>query len=881
MSDLGAHLQAALGERYRILQELGGGGLSRVFAADEIAPPRAVVIKVLPPEFISAVSSLRFAREIALVAGLQHPHIVPLLASGTANGIAFFTMPFVEGETLRAHLADNPRRPITEVIRLMREVAEALDYAHAHGVVHRDIKPANILLSGGHACVTDFGIAKAVREAADDASVTTIGMALGTPAYMAPEQAAADPSIDHRADLYALGIVAYEMLAGTTPFAGRRAALQLAAQATEKPRPVSELREDCPEALSSVVMRCLEKDPDARPQHAMDVIRSLDALDSSGATATAPNRPPRARRRRLVGYVIAALLIILGGAIAFVPGDQRAAALTLLTRRNASLVPSRVFVAPLDNQTGDTTLDALGVMAADWVGQALARVPGTEVVDARTALATQEVINHIPWPFRTRDQARAMAQEVGAETLIEGSFYRDGDSLAFQSRIIDVRTGRLVHSLSPVHGVRTAPSRLIAELQQHVTASLALASDTTAGTLAASFSEPPSLEAYQEVYRGVEAFFRGDDSSEYEHLERAARLDTNYTTPLVFLAFARIYNYDYATADTIAKRAEKRSDHLAPAERALLDHVEAMIDSRANDAVHSAERFMALMPGSQESPLLLASIALATHRPRLAMRALEKVDPDRGLNLSGPFYWIYEAEAAAQLGNWTRSLEVARAGMRRFPGGSNMYYFEGRALARLGRVPEMEQIISVAPSRDDLLVGQARLALEMWGELRAAGHVDASDRLIHHYADLLDADRADTSAHSRYVRSCVLWRAGRMTEARALLLPLAATDTGQQHLMDLAQLGMIQAKLGDRAGALKIEGELASATPRYERGAPEILRAQVAAALGERDRAILLIREATALGVGLSNLDAWLWGNEDLEPLYGYPPFEQLLAPVG
>jgi TolB-like protein len=878
MSDLRAHLQAALGERYRILQELGGGGLSRVFAADEIAPPRAVVIKVLPPEFTSAVSSLRFAREIALVAGLQHPHIVPLLASGTASGVAFFTMPFVEGETLRARLADNARRPIAEVIRLMREVAEALDYAHAHGVVHRDIKPANILLSGGHACVTDFGIAKAVREAAGDASTTTIGMALGTPAYMAPEQAAADPSIDHRADLYALGIVAYEMLAGTTPFAGRRAALQLAAQATEKPRPVHELREDCPKALSTIVMRCLEKDPDARPQDAMDVIRSLDALSTSGATAATPRR---SRRRRLFAYASAALLIILGGAIAFVPGEQRAAALTLLTRRNASLVHSRVFVAPLDNQTGDTTLDALGVMAADWVGQALARVPGTEVVDARTALATQEVINHIPWPFRTRDQARAMAQEVGAETLIEGSFYRDGDSLAFQSRIVDVRTGRLVHSLSPVHGVRTAPSRLIAELQQHITASLALASDTTAGTLPSSFSEPPSLEAYQEVYRGVEAFFRADDSSEYAHLERAARLDTNYTTPLVFLAFGRIYNNEYATADTMARRAEKRSDHLAPAERALLDHVEAVIECRANDAVHAAERFMTLMPGSQESPLLLASISLSTHRPRLALRALEKVDPDRGLNLSGPFYWIYQADASAQLGNWTRSLEVSRAGVRRFPDWSLMYYFEGRALARLGRIPEMEQVISVAPSRGDLLVGQARIALQVWGELRAAGHADASDRLIHHYADLLDAKRADTSSYSRYVRSCVLWRAGRMAEARELLLALVASDTGQQHLLDLAQLGIIQAKRGDRVGALKIEGELANATPRYERGAPEILRAEVAAALGERDRAILLIREGIALGLGLTNLGSSLWGNEDMEPLYGYPPFEQLIAPVG
>lgn len=474
-----------------------------------------------------------------------------------------------------------------------------------------------------------------------------------------------------------------------------------------------------------------------------------------------------------------------------------------------------------------------------------------------------------------------MAQEVGAETLIEGSFYRDGDSLTFQARIVAVRTGRLVHSLTPVRGARAAVSRLIADLQRHITGTFALVSDTTAGTLVASFAEPPSLEAYQEVYRGVEAYFRVEDSSEYAHLERAVRLDTLYTTPLVLLAFARVYNHDYVAADTIVRHAERLSERLAPAERAMLDHVEAMIAGRSNDAVHSAERFMALMPGSQESPLLLASIALSTSRPTLALRALQRVDPDRGLNLAGPFYWMFQAEAAAQLGNWSRSLDMARAGIRRFPESGDMYFLAGRALARLGQIPEMDRLVTTAPTRDDPLVGQSRMALGLWGELRVSGHADASERLIKRYAEQLDVKRADTASGSRYVRGCILWRAGRAGEARALLSALVATDTGMERLRDLAQLGMVEVKLGDRDAARRLEGELARATSPYERGRPKLLQAQIAAALGDRDRAVLLLRQGIGLGMGLSSFRGALFGNEDLESLHGYPPFEQLLMPVG
>ena len=210
-------LRDILGQQYHIERELTGGGMSRVFLAREVDLDRQVVIKVLPPEMAAGVSIDRFRREIQMAAKLQHPHVVPLLTADASGDLLYYIMPFIEGESLRQKLEREGELPIGETVRILREVVDALDYAHSQGIVHRDIKPDNIMLSRNHALVTDFGVAKAVAESGRS-DLTSLGVALGTPAYMAPEQAAADPHVDHRADLYAVGVVAYEMLAGRPPF---------------------------------------------------------------------------------------------------------------------------------------------------------------------------------------------------------------------------------------------------------------------------------------------------------------------------------------------------------------------------------------------------------------------------------------------------------------------------------------------------------------------------------------------------------------------------------------------------------------------------------------------------------------------------------------
>ena len=321
-ADLRARVQAALAGSFTLHRELGGG-MSRVFVARERALDRDVVVKVLPPELAADVNMERFKREVQLAARLQHPNITPLLTAGEVDGLAYFTMPVVAGESLRTRIDREGALSFVDTIRILHGVADALAFAHDAGIVHRDIKPENILLIGQHALVTDFGVAKALTSsAAWDTVLAARHIAVGTPAYMAPEQAAANPKADHRADLYSFGVVAYECLTGRPPFTGASSHELMMAHLSAVPEPVAQVRPDVPAALAALVMRCLAKRAEDRPASAQVLLQTLDIFATPILGTPAVPEPDTRRRMLAVVVLLAVGATLLVGALALLASNR-------------------------------------------------------------------------------------------------------------------------------------------------------------------------------------------------------------------------------------------------------------------------------------------------------------------------------------------------------------------------------------------------------------------------------------------------------------------------------------------------------------------------------------------------------------------------------
>jgi serine/threonine-protein kinase len=519
MSDIGERLQASLIGSYAFERELGGGGMSRVFLARDTALARSVVVKVLAPELAAGVSAERFQREIRLAAALQHPNIVPVLAAGVAADLPYYTMPFVDGLSLRARLAGNDPLPIAEIASILKDLTRALAYAHERGVVHRDIKPENILLSGDAAVVTDFGIAKALQAARTEApgdTLTQIGTSLGTPAYMAPEQAAGDPATDQRADIYALGCVAYEMITGSQLFAGRPLHQLFLAHATEPPPGVQEKRPDCPHGLAALVMRCLEKDPALRPQSAREVLQSLDAAMTPAASRRFATKSP------------AKLALWSAAAVA-----AAAAVITILfntTRRSDAPIERSLAVLPFDNVGGDTADAYFAEGIAEELITALSKVSGVRVAGRASS-------------FRFHDKSadmRAVARRLNVVSLLDGTVRRSGDRMRITAQLVNPALDSVLWSESYDREIRDAFA-VQDEISRAITSALRVRlADSPGRAGAAHAPREISPEAYEPYLKGLALRRRGGrfSAQSIPYFELAIAKDSGFARAWAELAGA-------------------------------------------------------------------------------------------------------------------------------------------------------------------------------------------------------------------------------------------------------------------------------------------------------------------------------------------------------
>ena len=480
IADVPQRLREAMAERYPLERPLGRGGMATVYLARDVKHQRQVAVKVLHPELAAGLGTERFLREIRIEAGLQHPHILPLHDSGEVDGFLYYVMPYVEGESLRDLLTREGRLTVAETLRLGGDVADALHYAHARGVVHRDIKPENVLLSGGHALVADFGIAKAV-EAAGDSRLTETGWGMGTPAYMSPEQIVGDP-VDARSDVYGLGCVLYEMLTGHPPFLAATARAVFARHQLDAPAPISAERTDVPEHVEQALLRALAKEPGSRFATTAELLEALRGSDSGGVPRLShrelSKRLPWLRRFRRRPLVPLALVLGAGGYLL---------ALKAGLVGSSSGVAASVAVLPIQDLDRDTSQAYVSEGLTDELAGNLAQVRTLRVINRPT----------MQLYGKSGKSPQDIARELGVDAVVTGTLQRLGDSIQLSARVIPARGGRRSWERS-YHGSRADLLGFEREMANDV-----------GGVLLGGRPLPPLAETRAGSSAAVDAYIRG------------------------------------------------------------------------------------------------------------------------------------------------------------------------------------------------------------------------------------------------------------------------------------------------------------------------------------------------------------------------------------
>jgi serine/threonine protein kinase/tetratricopeptide (TPR) repeat protein len=834
---------------YRIVEKIGAGGMGEVYLAEDTELNRKVALKFLSSHLCQdADCRARFKREAQAAAKLNHPNIGTIYEVGEFNGRPFFAMELVAGQSLR-ELIKAKELPIERVIELAIQICEGLHKAHQAGIVHRDVKPANILIDAdGRAKILDFGLASVIGSD----HLTKTGSTLGTICYMSPEQAKGE-EVDQRSDIFSLGVVLYEMITSKSPFKTDNDAATLRNITDQEPEPLARYKSGVNPELQRMINKALSKDKSTRYQHADELAADMKQLLS-------PSGSLPAKRSRRMKIVVPLLIVIVLSAIALVFKPWK---LVMESSKDSNPDVKRVVVVPFRNQTGDPSLDPLGKMVADWTAQSLLSTGLAEVVPPDV----------VPG-FDVNKDVREIAAAAGVGTIILGSYYKVGDSIQFQSQVMKA-DGSLLQAIDPIYAPKAKVMDGVESVRQRILGALMFVFDKRLEGWATKISKPPIYEAYLQYMQGIELFTKKVDyAGSIPYYKRAYALDTTFILPLLDACAAYSNLGQYAQTDSLIKILEPRRANLSPLQQLSLDLTRANLAGDLMAGLAGARAYLKLASSSMTF-YYLGYAAVKVNRPKEAVEALKKVDPER----TWAFSWSQLAEAYHLLGEHEKELESAREGRRGFPASSLPYYGELYALAAMGEIAELRRLIDDRPAflESGTPVGPMRATAE---ELRAHGHEDEAMTLLDEAIRWYEGQSPERLGSLREGYALTLYNARRWDKAKTIYEELAKTSP-----MDSAAgwgyeswLGLIAARQGDKTTAMAVSEWLKNLKLPYLFGSNTYVRACIAAVLGEKDQAVTLLKESflqgSAFGIGVHK-------DFDLESLWDYPPFIEFLKPKG